>query len=80
MASRDLDLAGIAGLFEIHHPGLFAERRLGHHNAPFHWEWYQLQLQHSRLCVVAPRAFGKSNGSSRCFARIRRKRSGAGAW
>lgn len=43
----------------FHHPGVFAERRLGFHNELFHWEWYEL-TQLRRLAVVAPREHAKS--------------------
>ena len=42
------------------HPGVWAERRLAFANEPHHWEWYELELRHRRLCVVAPREHGKS--------------------
>lgn len=42
------------------HPGVFAERRMGHVNAAVHWEWYELQLRYGRLAVIAPREHGKT--------------------
>jgi len=42
------------------HPGIYAERKLGYENAPFHWEWYDLAMRQSRLAVIAPREFAKS--------------------
>jgi hypothetical protein len=41
-------------------PGVWAERKLGFTNAPFHWEWYQLMTEESRLCVIAPREHAKA--------------------
>ena len=42
------------------HPGALAEIKLGYVNAPFHWEWYELEMKHDRLAVVAPREHAKS--------------------
>jgi hypothetical protein len=39
---------------------LWAERRRGLANAPFHLEWYGLARTEQRLCVVAPRDHAKS--------------------
>lgn len=41
-------------------PGVWAEERLGFKNADFHWEWYRYLVRESRLAVVAPRDFAKS--------------------
>ena len=43
-----------------YHAGIWAERKLGFKNEPFHWEWYELEMQTNRLCVVAPREHAKS--------------------
>jgi len=43
-----------------YHAGIFAERKLGFKNEPFHWEWYELEMEANRLCVVAPREHAKS--------------------
>jgi hypothetical protein len=42
-----------------HHPGVFAERKLGYVNEPFHWEWYEL-THLPRTAVCAPREHAKS--------------------
>lgn len=42
------------------HPGVWADRKLGFINEPFHWEWYELEIMARRLCVVAPREHAKS--------------------
>lgn len=41
-------------------PGIWAERRLGHVNADFQWEWYSLMMREVRLCLVAPREHAKT--------------------
>ncbi len=43
-----------------HHAGYWAEQILGFRNQPHHWEWYDAEVAHSRLAVVAPREFAKS--------------------
>lgn len=43
-----------------YHAGIWAERKLGFKNEPFHWEWYELEMSNNRLCVVAPREHAKS--------------------
>lgn len=40
--------------------GVWAERKRWFVNAPFHWEWYDLVQEHSRICIVAPREHAKS--------------------
>lgn len=42
------------------HPGAMAELKLGFTNALFHWEWYELEMKHNRLAIVAPREHAKS--------------------
>jgi len=42
------------------HPGIWAERKLGFVNEPFHWEWYELEEMFPRLAVCAPREHAKS--------------------
>lgn len=42
------------------HPGIWAEKRRGFVNAPFHWEWYDIIMESSRTCIVAPREHAKS--------------------
>jgi len=42
------------------HPGVMAEVKLGYTNAPFHWEWYELEMKYNRLAIVAPREHAKS--------------------
>lgn len=41
-------------------PGVWAEWKLGFKNTQFHHEWYELEMRHSRLTVVAPREHAKS--------------------
>lgn len=41
-------------------PGVWAERRRGFHNAPFHFEWYRFGMRVSRGCLIAPRDHSKS--------------------
>ena len=41
-------------------PGVWAEDRLGYVNADFHWEWYGLAKNASRLAVIAPREHAKT--------------------
>jgi len=38
--SRQFDPEAAGKLLAREHPGHYAEARLGHHNEPFHWEWY----------------------------------------
>lgn len=40
--------------------GVWAEDTFGLVNAPFHWEWYKLLHERSRLTVVSPRDSAKS--------------------
>lgn len=42
------------------HPGVWAERRRGFTNAPFHWEWYEFALTCRRGALIAPREFAKT--------------------
>jgi hypothetical protein len=42
------------------HPGVWAERKRGFTNAPFHWEWYDLRMKSRRLACVAPREHAKT--------------------
>lgn len=41
------------------HPGVWAERKRGFVNAPFHWEWYDL-MDEPRVCCIAPREHAKT--------------------
>lgn len=58
--SLDLTTGQAIDLACQYHPGVFAERRLGYENAPFHWEWYELGMRERRLAIVAPREHAKS--------------------
>lgn len=40
--------------------GIWAERRRGFNNAPFHWEWATLAMTVPRLALVAPREHAKT--------------------
>lgn len=42
------------------HPGVWAERRRGFVNAPFHWEWYEFATSARRGALIAPREFAKT--------------------
>lgn len=42
------------------HLGVWAEQKRGFENAPLHWEWSEMAMKRSRLCVVAPREHAKS--------------------
>jgi hypothetical protein len=65
----DLPVGQVEDLICRANPGVWAERKLGFVNAPFHWEWYRLMVEEQRLCVIAPREHAKSevftvNGSA----------------
>ena len=42
------------------HMGVWAERRRGFQNAPFHWEWYDLRMTGQTVACVAPREHAKT--------------------
>jgi hypothetical protein len=60
---RDMPLDQLEELLCRTNPGVWAERKRGFENAPFHWEWYRLFVKEQRCCVVAPRDHSKSE----CF-------------
>lgn len=42
------------------HLGVWSERKRGLDNSALHWEWSELAMTKSRLCVVAPREHAKT--------------------
>lgn len=59
-AEKKLSVAQLEELACRAHLGVWAERKRGLENAPLHWEWSELAMRESRLCVVAPREHAKS--------------------
>lgn len=59
-SGHDPDLADAHRLLLDRHAGYWAEQILGFKNEPHHDEWYEAEILHPRLGVVAPREFAKS--------------------
>jgi len=57
---RKSDRAAVRALLISEHPAVYAEEKFGYINEPFHEEWYEAELVHPRLCIVAPREYAKS--------------------
>lgn len=55
-----LDRSTTQAYLDENHPGHYAVKKFGYVNEKFHWEWYRIELEQSRACIVAPRDYSKS--------------------